>query len=105
MQKDDLDSSSVMYQSAELKRNDQGLEYMKFNYVQWVEAIEGCILQQLKAQAPELELLTHATIVPSMHGWERSDNTSLGYAALNNIRLWFRVPLDRTGMDRRVGRC
>ena len=26
VQLDDLDSSSVMYQSAELKRNDQGLE-------------------------------------------------------------------------------
>ena len=32
IQQGDLDSSSVMYQSAELKRYDTGLEYMKFNY-------------------------------------------------------------------------
>ena len=100
IQQDDLDSSSAMYQSGELKRYDQALEYMKFNYVQWVEAVEGCILQPLKAQAPELELLTHATIVLSTHGWERSDDPSFGYAALNNICQWFRVPLDRAGVDR-----
>ena len=45
IQQDDLDSSSVMYQSAELKRYDQVFEYIKFNYVQWVKAIEGHILQ------------------------------------------------------------
>ena len=66
---DDLDSSSVMYQSAELKRCDQGLGYMKFNYVQWVEAAEGCILQQLKAQAPELEFFAYACYHCPVNSW------------------------------------
>ena len=65
---------------------------MKFNYVQWVEAIEWCILQQLKPQAPELELLMYATIVLSMHGWERSDSTSLGYAAITTSVSGFVSP-------------
>ena len=50
IQQDDLDEASVTYQSAELKRHEQGLEFLKSNHVQWVEAIEACILKHLKTK-------------------------------------------------------
>ena len=79
--------------------HDQALVFMKFHYVQWVEAIEACLLKRLKTQAPEIHLLTHAMTLLSTHGWERSENPSFGYAALDAICQWFRIPLERAAID------
>ncbi len=51
------------------------------------------------SEAPELQLLTHAITLLSTHGWERSDNPSFGYAALDAICQWFRVPLEKATID------
>ena len=100
VQQDDTDGHSPSYQKAELKQHDRALEFMKSHYVQWVAAIEACILKRLKTQAPELELLTHAITLLSTHGWEHSETPVFGYAAVENICHWFRVPLERAGVDR-----
>ena len=83
-QQDD-DSTSVTYQSAEINRYELAIDYIKSNCIQWVEAIEACLLKRLKSQASELELLTHAITILSTHGWERCDDSSFGYTALNSI--------------------
>ena len=36
--------------------------------------------------------------------WERSDDPSFGYAALNHVCQWFSVPLDSAGIDRSLVR-
>ena len=64
-----------------------------------MEAVEGCLLNHLKTQAPELKLLTHAVTLLSTHGWERTENPSFGYAALDAICQWFGVTLERAGVD------
>ena len=99
-QQDDLDSSSVTYQSAEINRYELAIDYIKSNRIQWVEAIEACLLKHLKSQASELELLTHAITILSTQGWERSDDSTFGYTALDNICQWFCLPLDKAGVDR-----
>ena len=104
IQQDDLEDTCVTYQSAELKRYVPAIEYLKANHIQWVESIEACMLQCLKSQAPELELLTHAITILSTHGWERSDDPSFAYAALNHICQWFSVLLDSAGIDRSLVR-
>ena len=68
-------------------------------YVQWLEAIEDCLLNRLKTQTPELQLLTHAVTPPSTHDWERSENLSFGYAALDAICQWFPVSLEKATVD------
>ena len=75
IQHGDLD---ITYQSAEINRYELAID----NRIQWVEAIEACLLQRLKSQASELELLTHAITILSTHGWERSADSSFGYTAL-----------------------
>ena len=90
---------SVTYQAAELKMYDQALVFMNTQYEEWVEAVEGCLLNCLKIQAPELKLLTHAVTLLSTHGWEHTENPSFGYAALDAICQWFGVPLERAGID------
>ena len=99
-QQDD-DSTSVTYQSAEINRYELAIDYIKSNRIQCVEAIEACLLKRLKSQASELELLINAITILSTHGWERCDDSSFGYTALNSIMCqWFRLPLDRAGVDR-----
>ena len=96
----DNDSTSVTYQSAEINRYELAIDYIKSNRIQCVEAIEACLLKRLKSQASKLELVTHAITILSAHGRERCDDSSFGYTALNSICQWFRLPLDRAGVDR-----
>ena len=85
---------SVTYQAAELKNHTQALVFMRSHYVEWVQAVEDCLLKRLKTQAPELQLLTHAVTLLSTHGWERSESPSFGYAALDAVTQRFSVPLE-----------
>jgi len=98
------ENGSISYQATELKLHDQGLEYIKSHYVEWVESIEACLLHRLKTQAPELQLLTHAITILSTHGWERSENPSFAYAALDSVCQWFCVPLEKANIDRSLVR-
>ena len=41
---------TLSYQTAELKFYKNGLEYIKSHHVEWVEAIEACLLQRLRSQ-------------------------------------------------------
>ena len=88
----------VTYQAADLKMHDQALVFMKNHYVEWVEAVVSSLIDRLKIQAPELQLLTHAVTILSTHGWERYE-ALFGYAALDAICQWFHVPLERAGTD------
>ena len=43
---------TLFYQTAELKFYEDGLEYIKSHHVEWVEAIEACLLQRLRSLSP-----------------------------------------------------
>ena len=79
------EDGTVSYQTAELKLYEAGLEYIKSHHVEWVEAIEACLLQRLKSQTPELELLTHAITILATHGCQQSESPSFAYAALDSV--------------------
>lgn len=95
------EDGSISYQATRLKHHDQGLEY---HYAEWVESIEACLVYRLKTQAPELQLLTHAITILSTHGWERSENPSIAYAALDSVCQQFCVPLEKANIDRSLVR-
>ena len=75
------------------------LAFMKSHYVEWVEAIQACLINHLKTHGTELQLLTHAVTVLSTHGWECSENLLFSNAALDAICHWFCVSLERAGTD------
>ena len=93
------EDGTVSYQTAELKLYEAGLEYIKSHHVEWVEAIKACLLQRLKSQSPELELLTHAITILATHGWQQSESTSFAYAALDSVCQQFCVPLEKANID------
>jgi len=43
-----------------------------------------------------------ALTVLSINGWQRSEDPSFGYAALDHLCNWFCVPLEKAGVDRSV---
>ena len=93
------EDGSVSYQAVELTLYDTGLEFIKSHHVEWVESVEACLLQRLKTQAPELELLTHAITILATHGWEQSENPSFAHGALESVCQRFRSPLEKANTD------
>jgi len=43
-----------------------------------------------------------ALTVLSINGWQRSEDPSFGYAALDHLCNWFSVPLEKAGVDQSV---
>ena len=82
---------TLSYQTAELKFYEDGLEYIKSHHVEWVEAIEVCLLQRLRPQTHELELLTHAITILATHGWQQS------------VCQRFCVPFEKANIDLSLG--
>ena len=90
---------TISYQTAELKFYEDGLEYIKSHHVEWVEAIEACLLQRLRSQTHELELLTHAITILATHGWQQSESPSFAYSALDSVCQRFSVPLEKANIN------
>lgn len=93
------EGGSVTYQGAELKMHSEALVFLKSRYVQWVNAVEACLLNRVKTQDAELALLTHAITLLATNGWERRETSSFGHAAVEAICHWFRVPLKSANID------
>lgn len=96
-QKDD--SSIITYQAVDLCSHSQSLSFMKSNYLNWVKAVDTCLVNRLKIQEEELIILTHAVTILATHGWERSSSPSFGHAPLEAICSWFTFPLEKACID------
>ena len=77
------EGGSVIYQGQEFKKHRQGLEYIKNNCTQWVEAVQSCLQKRIKTG--EIELLSHAITLLATHGWEHSESPSFGNPALEAV--------------------
>ena len=74
-------SSTVTYQAVDLCSHSQSLSFMKSNYLNWVEAVDTCLVNCLKIQEVVV-ILTHAVTVLAIHRWECSSPPSFGHAPL-----------------------
>ena len=66
------------------------------------EIAQGRILEtclQNRIQSQDTELLTNTITILATNGWERSESTSFGYAALNAICERFQIPLEIASVD------
>ena len=73
------------------------MTYLKSHKDEYVEALETCLRNRIQSQ--DTELLTHAITILATNGWERSESTSFGYAALNAICERFQIPLENASVD------
>ena len=87
------DEGGVSYQGAQLTNFDNCTTSLKKKTKdQCVEAIEACLKDRLK-------VLTHALIILAPMGWERKDDASFGYSAIDAISTRFRTPLEHAKVN------
>ena len=91
------EDGSYLYQGIELKGHDRALIYLKAHYTTWIEAVEKCPQHRMRAQYTEL--LTHVMTLLATNGWEQSESTSFGYAALDAVCVRFQVRLESASVD------
>ena len=91
------DDGGVSYQGAQLTNFDGCITSLKKTKDQCVQAIEACLKDRLKVQCPDL--LTHALTILAPMGWERKDDASFGYSAIDAISIRFRTPLEHAKVD------
>lgn len=79
------------YQGIQLKDYDNGLQYLRSHYTEWVVALEECLRHRLQFQ--DTELLTHAVTILATYGWARCESPDFAYESLDVICQRFEVPL------------
>ena len=82
---------STTYQGTELK-NEEGVAYLKSHKDQYTTSIQACLKDHVKAQ--NTDLLTYALTILAPKGWEKTEDASFGYDALDSLSTRFKVPLD-----------
>ena len=93
------EEEEVTYQGAQLKAYTRAIENLQSHKDELVEAMEFCIRNRVASESEETELLTHAITLLATNGWERSDSSSFGYAALDAVCQRFQVPLESAQVD------
>ena len=92
----DVDGS-VTYQGVELKKHDRALSHLRTHSVEWIEGTESCLRNHLKYQ--DTELLNHTLTILGTNGWQRTESTFFGHAALDAICTRFKTPLESASVD------
>ena len=94
------DSNSAMsktYQGTELVQYNQGLAFMKSKYSMYIDSVLACLHDRLKDSSTDT--LTHALKILATHGWEKTDDSSFGYEAIQYLALKFATPLQTAGVN------
>ena len=81
------ESGSVSYQGVDLTKHNPSLEFLKSHHHEYVDSVQACLRNRVKAQ--NTDLLTH---VLATNGWERSEGPSFGYEALEYLCTRFCIP-------------
>ena len=60
-------------------------------------SIQACLKDRVKAQ--NTDLLTYALTILAPKGWEKTEDASFGYEALDSLSTRFKVPLEKAEVD------
>ena len=88
---------STNYQEASLTRYEEGISFIRSHRTEYITAVLACLKDRVKAQSTDL--LTHALTILAPKGWEKTEDASFAYEALDALSARFRVPLEKAGVD------
>ena len=94
MKEDENDTTKCTYQGTEVTKYKEALEIYSYHYSEYVENVQVCILNRIKASSTDL--LTHALTILAPAGWEKTIDASFGYSAISSR---FSEPLEKAGVD------
>jgi len=85
-------SDDRKYQGVEVLGYEAGIEYVKSKWIAWANKIETCVKDHL--QTEHTDLLSSAVTLLAANGWERQEDTSFGYSAIDRLCEHFRTPFE-----------
>ena len=94
MQQDD---GSISYQGALITNYERARTFFASHTEQFARAIIHCMRQRLTLQSPHL--LSNAFMILAPKGWEKAQEPSFAFDAIDNLSDKFRVPLEKSGID------
>ena len=86
------EGGSTTYQGAELTKHEEGVAYLKSHKDQYTTSIQACLKDHVKAQ--NTDLLTYALTILAPKRWEKTEDASFGYEALDSFSTRFKVPFE-----------
>ena len=91
------DDGSVTYQEAEVTNYQSGLAYLESHQEEYMDAVQQCLKNRIRVQ--NLDILTHSLVILATNGWEKSEDPSFAYEALDSIAIRFQVPSEKAQLD------
>ena len=92
-------TESVVYQGVQLTHYKRALTFCKSKHQasDYITIIQECLRDRVKIQS--IDLLTHAITILATQGWEKSEDSSFGYEALQCVSTRFLVPLENANVN------
>ena len=91
------DSSSSLYQGAELTGFAEAITFLKANHNHFSDLVQGCLRDRLATQ--ETDLLSQALIILATHGWEKTTESSFAHSAILELSPRYQLPLEEAKVD------
>ena len=88
---------STSYQETSLTRYEEGMSYLRDHRGELIAAVLVCLKDRVKAQSTDL--LTYALTILAPKWWEKTEDASFAYGALDSLSTRFRVPLEKARVD------
>ena len=92
-------TESMVYQGVQLTHYERALTFCKSKHQasDYITIIQECLRDRVKIQS--IDLLTHAITILATQGWEKSEDSSFGYEALQCVSTRFLVPLENANVN------
>ena len=87
----------VTYQEAEVRNYEGACSFLRSHQAEYMEAVQTCLRDRLKRQ--HTDVLTHSLTILATYGWERGEDASFAYQAVESLSSKFRLPLEKAGVD------
>ena len=91
--------NSKTYQSVDIVRLDQALGFLKSEYRSYIDSVLACLHDRLKDSSADSTTLTHSLKLLATHGWQKTEDASFGYEAIQSLAQRFAIPLQEAQVN------
>ena len=87
------DENGVLYQGIELIRYNQALTSLSSKFSDYIDSVLTCLLKQVKVD--DVGLLTDILTILATQGWEKYEDETFAYEAIDHLMTLFTTPLEK----------
>ena len=86
-----------IHQEANLTKHEEGVTCLKNHRNEYTTSLLACLRDRVKAQSTDL--LTHTLTILTPQRWDKAEDASFGYEALDSLSTRFKVPLEKAKVN------